>query len=191
MRIPRPTLLLLLLLASSTLPAQFRERDPLTKQEAADLADVKQEPEKRLDLFVKYARIRLSSVEQTRNDPKAQDRGQKLHDLLEDFTTIVDEMSDNIDDYSDKRDDIRKPLKKVIDADTEFQIRLKNFKQASATPASASSAPANDASDYTFALQNAIEAVNANADDARKILEDQERIVKEAKEAEKLKKKKQ
>ena len=188
MRIPRPTLLLLLLLASSTLPAQFRERDPLTKQEAADLADVKQEPEKRLDLFVKYARARLSSIEQTRNDPKAQDRGQKLHDLLEDFTTIVDEMSDNIDDYADKRDDIRKPLKKVIDADTEFQIRLKNFKQASATPASAAS---SDASDYNFALQNAIDAVNANGDDARKILEDQERIVKEAKEAEKLKKKKQ
>ena len=42
--------------------------------------------------------------------------------------------------------------------------------------AAAAAGPAVDYGDFAFVLQTAVEAVNANAEESRKILEDQERI---------------
>jgi hypothetical protein len=50
--------------------------------------------------------------------PKAKDQPQQTHDKLEDFLLIYDELNDNIDTYLGRKDDIRKPLKVIIDADT-------------------------------------------------------------------------
>src|SRR6185312_11491738 len=73
-------------------------RDPLTDPETDQLREVAQEPAKRLKLYITFARARLTAIEQLRADPKlASDRGRQIHDLLEDFTNIVDEIDDNID----------------------------------------------------------------------------------------------
>lgn len=154
-------------------PQLQRDRDPLNPKEADELREAAQEPDKRLKLLTQFARARLQSIEQMRGDPKLEaERGPQVHNMLEDFTALVDELDDNIDDFADRHNDERKGLKAVIEAATEFQLKLRTLKEQSA---------GNESSDYSFVLQNAIEAVNTNLDNARKTLEEQETEFKEAK----------
>src|ERR1035438_65106 len=74
--------------------------------------------------------LRLVGLEQMRSDPKTKDRAQQTHDHLDDFLLIYDELNDNVDTYVDRKDDIRKPLKVIIDADTEFQAKLLALRDA-------------------------------------------------------------
>jgi len=154
-------------------PAQ-RRRDPLTQPEIDEIRDASWEPQQRLALYVKFARARLVALEQMRGDPKAKDRPKQTHDLLDDFLLIYDELNDNIDTYIDRRDDIRKPLKTVIDADTEFQAKLRALKEAAGVPAA-------EANLYEFVLSNALDTVDGSADDHRKLLTDQEEAAKHKK----------
>src|SRR5512133_3958595 len=115
------------LLAGGTTLAQ-KHRDPLTQPEIDKIRDTSWEPRLRLPLYVDFARARLVKLEQVRIDPKATDRLKQTHDLLSDFQSIYDELNDNIDTYVDRHDDIRKPMKTVIDADAEFQAKLRALK---------------------------------------------------------------
>jgi chromosome segregation ATPase len=176
----------LLLAASAPLAAQLGGRDPLNSKEADQLRELSQEPDKRLKVMLQFARARLATIAQLRGDAKlAADRGSQIHNLLEDFTKLMDEVGDNIDDYAARHADLRKPLREVIEADSEFQLTLRTIKEQGPGAGSA----ANEISDYNFALQNAIESVNSSLDDSRKLLQEQEIAMKEAKEKEKAKKK--
>src|ERR1700758_5671772 len=81
-----------------------RKRDPLTAAEIDQLRDTALESEQRLKLYVKFARARLESLEQMRNNPKVTDRGRQTHDGLEDFLAVYEELNDNIDMYVDRKD---------------------------------------------------------------------------------------
>ena len=90
--------LFLVLFFLITTVASARRRDPLTTAESDQLRALASEPYKRLKLYVKFTSARLDSIEQLRSDPKsAEGRGRKIHDLLEDFTAIIDEINDNLD----------------------------------------------------------------------------------------------
>jgi len=52
-----------------------RKRDPLTPPEVDQLRETALEPELRLKLYIKFARVRLASLEQVRSDPKIKNRG--------------------------------------------------------------------------------------------------------------------
>lgn len=174
------------LAAAGPLLAQVGGREPLNEKEIDELREVAQQPDKRLKLMVQFARARLATIEQLRGEPRfAADRGARVHDLLEDFTKLVDEMGDNIDDYVDHKEDLRKALKTVIEGDTEFQLKLRTLKEQG--PGAGAKA-GSEIGDYTFVLQNAIEAVNISLDDARKLLDEQEVAFKDAKEKAKKKK---
>ncbi len=164
---------ILLSVAASPVSAQ-RRRDPLTQPEIAQVRDTSWEPKLRLPLYVQFARTRLVKLEEVRNDPKTKDRARQTHDLLDDFQLLYDELNDNVDTYVDRRDDIRKPLKTVIDADTEFQAKLRALKDA------ADVSPA-EAQQYEFVLTNAIETVDAATEDHKKLLSDQEDAAKHKK----------
>ena len=90
----------------------------------------------------------------------------------------MDEIGDNIDDYAARKSDLRKPLKMVIEGDTEFQLKLRTLKQQG--PGAGAKA-GTETGDYSFVLQNAIEAVNLSLDDSRKLLAEQEIAFKEEK----------
>ena len=84
---------LALCLAALAATAQVHRRDPLSSSETDALREVSMEPDKKLPLYVKYARARLAAIEQLRSDPHAaQGRGRTVHDLLADFKVIMDEM---------------------------------------------------------------------------------------------------
>ncbi len=174
-------------LLAMPLAAQLGGREPLNQKEIDELREVAQEPEKRLKLMAEFARARLATIDQLRGDPRfAADRGPRVHDLLEDFTKLVDEMGDNIDDYSDRKEDLRKALKLVIQADTEFQLKLRTLKDQG-PGAGAGAKPGTETGDYTFALENAVESVNLSLDDSRKLLAEQEITFKEEKKKKKSK----
>jgi len=167
--------------------AQIGGREPLNQKEISDLRDTAQEPEKRMTLMVQFARARLATIEQLRGDPRfAADRGPRIHDLLEDFTKLVDEMGDNIDDYSTRKEDLRKALKVVIEGDTDMQLKLRSLKEQGPGAGGKTA----EVQEYTFVLQSATEAVNTGLDDARKLLAEQEVAFKDAKEKAKKKKSK-
>jgi hypothetical protein len=166
MRVLRFVTIVLFLATAIDLLAQ-RHRDPLTESEVGQVRDTSWEPKMRLPLYVQFARARLEKMDQLRSDPKVKERAKQTHDLLDDFQLLYDELNDNIDTYVDRKDDIRKPLKAVIEADTEFQSKLRALKDAADVPAA-------EAQAYEFVLTNAIETVDTSAEDHRKLLADQE-----------------
>ena len=169
-------LLLALPLCSSLLSplSAQRRRDPLNPLEIDQLRDAMLDPDVRLKLYVKFSRDRMTKLEQMRSDPKTTERGRQTHDLLEDFLAVYDELNDNIDTYVDRHDDIRKPLQLVIDADTEFQAKLRALKDAA-------DVKPEEAQAYEFVLNNLLETVDTSAADHRKLLTDQEDAAKHKK----------
>jgi hypothetical protein len=161
----------LLAVCAVTASAQ-RRRDPLTLPEIDQVRDASWEPQQRLTLYVKFARARLVKLEQMRTDPKIKDRAQQTHDMLDDFLLIYDELNDNLDTYVDRRDDIRKPLKTVIEADTEFQAKLRALKDAA-------DVPAEEPKQYEFVLTNALDTLDTSAEEHRKLLTEQEEAAKQ------------
>src|SRR4029077_19054249 len=124
-----------LTLMCPAMAAGERRRDPLTQAEIDQVRDASWEPQQRLGLYLKFARSRLVALEQMRNDPKTKDRAAQTHDRLDDFLLIYDELNDNVDTYLNRKDDIRKPLKLIIEADNEFQAKLRALKDAAGIPA--------------------------------------------------------
>jgi hypothetical protein len=157
-------LLIFPLVASTWFPLSAqRRRDPLNPLEIDQLRDAMLDPDERLKLYVKFSRDRITKLEQMRSDPKTTDRARQTHDMLEDFLGVYDELNDNIDMYVGRKNDIRKPLKVIIEADTEFQSKLRALKNAANTNAA-------EASQYEFLLTDALDTVDSSADDHRKTL---------------------
>lgn len=157
----------------ATAVAQYRP-EPLNDKEIAELRDAAQEPAARMKLYIEFARDRLTSLEQMRADPKVTDRAQQTHDKLQNFLEVYDELNDNIDTFVQRRADLRKPLKQLIEADTEFQAKLRALKtSADASP--------QEAQEYQFVLANAVDAVDASLRDHRQLLEEQETAFKHKK----------
>jgi hypothetical protein len=161
------------LLVTDVAAAQ-RHRDPFTRAEIDQIRDASWEPQQRLGLYVKFARERLVALEQMRSDSKTKNRARETHDRLDDFLLIYDELNDNIDTYVDRKNDIRKPLKLIIEADTEFQAKLRGLKDAA-------DVPQQEASQYEFVLTTAIETLDTSAEEHRKLLVEQEEASKHRK----------
>src|SRR5438309_11653245 len=154
--------------------ASAKRRDPLTEAETDQLREVAMEPYKRIQLMIKFTEARLTSIDHVRMDPKqAADRGKQIHDLLEDFTSLMDEINDNLDQYEasplDKEmvKQYHKGLKELIDSDARFDQRLNALKSASETDP----VTKKEATDFRFVLQDAMDSVKSNADIAREYME--------------------
>ncbi len=157
----------------SPLRAQKR-RDPLNPLEIDQLRDAMLVPDERLKLFVKFSRDRMTKLEQMRSDPKTTERGRQTHDMLEDFLAVYDELNDNVDMYVDRKDDIRKPLKMIIETDTEFQSKLRALRNSANTNTA-------ELSQYEFLLTDALDTVDSSAQDHRKTLTEVEEYMKHKK----------
>jgi len=151
-----------------------RRRDPLNPLEIDQLRDAMLDPDQRLKLYVKFSRDRMNKLEQMRSDAKVTERGSKTHDMIEDFLAVYNELNDNIDMYAGRKDDIRKPLKLIIEADTEFQSKLRALKNSANTNAS-------EAGRYEFVLTDAVDTVDSSADDHRKTVAEVEEYMKRKK----------
>ncbi len=164
----RPALgLLLICQVSAPLSLAQRHHEPLTQSEIAQIRDASWEPQQRLTLYVQFARARLVALEQMRSDPKVKNRPRQTHDKLDDFLLLYDELNANIDTYVDRKDDIRKPLKAIIEADAEFQAKLRALKDAA-------NVSQEEFREYEFALTNVLDTLDTSANDHKKLLANQE-----------------
>jgi len=153
--------------------AQLRE-EPLNPKEIDELRDAAQQPALRMKLYVEFARARLVALEEMRADPKVKDRAQQTHDKLANFLAVYDELNDNIDTFVERKEDLRKPLKMVIEADNEFQAKLRALQ-------SARDSNPGEAEHYQFVLDNAVETVDTSLQDHRQLLSEQEEAAKHKK----------
>lgn len=170
----RACLVLTLLPGASLLTPAQKHRDPLTQPEIDQIRNASWEPQQRLALYVQFTRARLAKLEQMRSDPKTTNRPRQTHDLLDDFQLLYDELNDNIETYIDRKDDIRKPLKLIIDADIEFQSTLRALKDAAGVKP-------EEYRQYEFVLSNALDTLDTSVEDHRKLLADQEDQAKQKK----------
>lgn len=168
-------LLLACLAAIQPCRAQEHKRDPLSDLEIDQLRDAAQEPEVRLKLYVGFARTRLEKIQQIQTDPKVTAKDQQILVALQDFTDIYDELDDNVDTFDDRGDDLRKALKPVIEADTEFGSRLRAFRLSLANSP-------KELQTLDFQLGTALDAVDSSAKDHRNLLAEHEEKFKNKKE---------
>ena len=162
-------LALIVLLLTTTL-AFTRKRDPLTDAEADQLRQVAMEPQKRFQLYIKFTQARLDGIDQARSDPKqAQGRGNTIHNLLEDFTSLIDEINDNLDQYEgrpldkDQTKEFHKGIREVITAEERFRARLRTLRHDIDTDPQTKT----ESRDYVFVLQDAEDALKSSLDAAQ------------------------
>jgi hypothetical protein len=161
------------LLSACVVRAAAQKRDPLNEKEIDQMRETADLPDKRLEALVQFTRARVNSIETLQANPKtAKDRPMQIHDLLEDFTTLLDEIEDNIDMYGSHKADMRKGLTLLIEADSEWQLKLRRLKEQS---------PPEELDQFSFALTNATEAAKDMADDAREELQEQNQLAKDKK----------
>lgn len=153
--------------------AQYR-REPLNDKEIDQLRDAAQVPEERIKLYIVFARERLVALEQMRADPKVTDRGQQTHDKLQNFLDVYDELNGNIDTFVERKADLRHPLKALIEADTEFQAKLRALRtSADASP--------QEAQKYEFLLGSTLDTIDDSLQDHQQLLAEQEAAAKHKK----------
>ncbi len=166
-----------LTLSAAPLPAQIWNRDPLTDAEADQLREAAEEPDKRMTLLMDFATARMAKVDEAGTSKPAATRGRRLHDALDEFGRVMDEVDDNIDDYQTRRMDMRKGLAHVIETDTQFQSKLTELH----SKAESSSAGADGDEDYQFVLEDDLDLVNSQIQHAKEALEEQERMIQQEK----------
>jgi hypothetical protein len=135
-------LAVLLILAVSPGLAQ---RDFLTTEEA-DLVRLAQDPNERLKLYVQFARQRLELIRQLLERDKP-GRAGLVHDLLEDYSNIIDAIDTVADDALARKLEINLGMEAVAAGEKEMLAVLEKI--ASGSP--------KDLARFEFALEQALE----------------------------------
>ena len=156
---PRLLLFLVLAIASSTLPLHAQRDDSaLSEGEVEQLRESAYFPNDRVMVFIKLLDTRTKAIQDMYARPRRPGREQDTHDLYEQFTSIADELDDNLDDYGPHHRDIRKALPKLIDATDRWATIIK-------TP------PDNDT--YNVSRKIALEAIRDIREAATQLVEEQ------------------
>src|SRR5271155_4918614 len=79
----------------------------------------------RILVFIKFLDARNKAIQDLFAHPRKPGREDDTHDLLEQFTSIADELNDNLDDYGPHHRDIRKALPKLLEATERWHSNLK------------------------------------------------------------------
>ena len=107
------------------LHAQQRE-SALSEAEIEQVREARYIPADCILLFVKFLDLRTQEIHDLYAKPRQPGREQDTHDLLEQFTSIADELADNLDDYGPRHADLRKALPKIIDATDRWASTIKS-----------------------------------------------------------------
>ena len=103
--------ILLCLFVAAPLAAQKEKRNPLTDDQAQQIAEAGIDPDARVNLYVKFLDERSDTIKGLIKRAKSPARARRIDDELQDFTALMDELGDNLDVFSERKADIRKSLK--------------------------------------------------------------------------------
>ncbi len=114
--------------------AQMRH-DPLNAREVDQMRESAQEPKKRIDLLISLCpRARAGHRHAcAATKPSGSDDSGKIADLLDDLAALIDELDDNLEMYNGHSEDLRRPLRHVLEAEAEFLKKLEALNE-NATP---------------------------------------------------------
>jgi len=157
----RPRLPFLLALAIALLvPPLHAQRDDsaLSEGEVEQLRESAYFPNDRVMVFIKLLDARTKAIQDMYARPRRPGREQDTHDLYEQFTSIADELDDNLDDYGPHHRDIRKALPKLLEATDRWATIVK-------------SPPDNET--YNVSRKIALEAIRDLREAATQMIEEQ------------------
>jgi hypothetical protein len=149
----------LLCLIAAPLAHTQRSKDPLTSDQEEQVRNVADQPNERVKLFIKFIEEQTEAVHHSVVRPETQHPGVEIHDHLTAFTSLVDELQDNLDAYDESHSDIRKSLKFLLEHTPRWTDALQ---QPSGSP------------DYDFARKTAMDAVDTTKQTATELLKSQE-----------------
>jgi hypothetical protein len=116
-RLAIPLVLAFVLLSlAPSLVAQKEKRQPLTEAQIEQIRDAGVDPSARIALYTKFLNEHADVIKGLTNRAKSIARAKHLDDELQDFTALLDELSDNLDQYADRKADLRPALKPLNDA---------------------------------------------------------------------------
>lgn len=101
-----------------------RSKDPLTPTEEEQVREVADQPNERVKLFMKFIEDRTAAIHRAVVRPETQHPGAEIHDQLDAFTSLVDELQDNLDAYDDAHSDVRKSLKSLLEHVSKWKTVL-------------------------------------------------------------------
>lgn len=133
--------------------------DPLSSAQVDQVRELGDHPVERLKLFLKFANERVEAIKELTPDATENDRPAQLRARYEEFTRIVDELSDNIDTYDTDHADIRKALRAIVDSSPKWTSVLQ--------------APPSDRT-YDFVRKTALNAAESASDQVHKLLASEE-----------------
>jgi hypothetical protein len=143
--------IILIALAACTFAQQ---RDFLTADEA-DQVRLAQDPNERLQLYLHFAKQRLDLIQQAVAQEKA-GRSKFLHDLLEDYTGVIEAIDTVTEDALKRSADVSVGVKAVADAGKEMLAQLEKIRDAQP----------KDLARYQFVLDQAIETTRDSQETA-------------------------
>jgi exonuclease VII large subunit len=134
--------------------------DPLDNKQVEEVRETGDQPVERIKLYMKYIEQRTAEIHKLASDPRAQMPNARLHNLMEEFTRLSDELQDNLETYSEEHADMRKTLKELVEHTGKWKASLQEPKASS---------------DYDFARKTALDTADSTTDLAQKVLDAQEK----------------
>jgi hypothetical protein len=144
--------------AASHLRAQD-QNDPLTDDEVQQIRDNAIHPDDRIRLYIKFIGERLDAIRQLASPRASKNERAQIHDKLDEFSRLCDELQDNLDTYDSAHADIRKSLKDLVAASAKWPPLIGGLPQDTT---------------YEFAQKVALEAAQSAVDEAKHLSVEQD-----------------
>jgi hypothetical protein len=120
------TFLLVPLLAFTTPSARAQAADgDMSQAEVESLRDAAYIPLDRIRAYEKILDDRERRIEQLLARPRRPGFAFDMHDAIDQFGAIADELNDNLDEYDAKHRDVRKALPKLVEAAERWSTTLR------------------------------------------------------------------
>ncbi len=130
----------------------------LSDGEVEKLRDTAYFPPERIAAFIGFLDQRTKEIDRLSTGKRRPGREEDIHDQMEQFTSIADDLDDNLEDYGKRHSDIRKVLPRLVAATERWGTALK-------------SPPDNEA--YNVSRKLALETLNDVHESAVKMIEEQ------------------
>jgi hypothetical protein len=154
-----PRLLAFALLFALAAPLRAQPPDSsLTQAEIDQVREYRYYPADCVLLFVNFLDLRTQELHDLYAHPRRPGREQDTHDLILQFTSIADQLSDNLDDYGPRHVDLRRALPKILIATDRWSAALNALPEDAA---------------YNVARKLAIESLRDLREDTTQLAADQ------------------
>jgi hypothetical protein len=137
--------------------AQMRE-NALSDAEVERLRDTAYYPPQRVEAFIEFLNQRTEEIQKLSSGKRKPGREEDIHEQMEQWTSIADDLDDNLEEYGTRHKDIRKALPKLLTAVERWNTALR-------TP------PENP--EYSESRKLALESLEDLRETAKKLVEDQ------------------